>query len=149
MVATFQEGIEAVLNVLQTNWNRGNTNNFKPVIIDIADTGPERGKRLDLDRTDYVLIFETAHNEELPELLYDFVTTRINITIDMRTARSRDQLNKMENELRRCIHLKRKGDGVNFDRLVYKTRTDLSDRSKRLFRMTFKVEVVIFAELIP
>ena len=149
MVATFQEGIEAVLNVLQTNWNRGNTNNFKPVIIDIADTGPERGKRLDLDRTDYVLIFETAHNEELPELLYDFVTTRINITIDMRTARSRDQLNKMENELRRCIHLKRKGDGVNFDRLVYKTRTDLSDRSKRLFRMTFQVEVVIFAELIP
>tara|TARA_B100001245_G_scaffold230246_1_gene209501 strand:- start:5100 stop:5549 length:450 start_codon:yes stop_codon:yes gene_type:complete len=149
MVATFQEGIEAVLNVLQTNWNRGNTNNFKPVIIDIADTGPERGKRLDLDRTDYVLIFETAHNEELPELLYDFVTTRINITIDMRTARSRDQLNKMENELRRCIHLKRKGDGVNFDRLVYKTRTDLSDRSKRLFRMTFQVEVVIFAELVP
>ena len=113
MVATFQEGIEAVLNVLQTNWNRGNSNNFKPVIIDIADTGPERGKRLDLDRTDYVLVFETAHNEELPELLYDFVTTRINITIDMRTARSRDQLNKMENELRRCIHLKRKGDGVN------------------------------------
>jgi len=149
MVATFQEGIEAVLNVLQTNWNRGNTNNFKPVIIDIADTGPERGKRLDLDRTDYVLVFETAHNEELPELLYDFVTTRINITIDMRTTRSRDQLNKMENELRRCIHLKRKGDGVNFDRLVYKTRTDLSDRSKRLFRMTFQVEVVIFAELIP
>jgi len=149
MVATFQEGIEAVLNVLQTNWNRGNSNNFKPVIIDIADTGPERGKRLDLDRTDYVLVFETAHNEELPELLYDFVTTRINITIDMRTTRSRDQLNKMENELRRCIHLKRKGDGVNFDRLVYKTRTDLSDRSKRLFRMTFQVEVVIFAELIP
>ena len=149
MVATFQEGIEAVLNVLQTNWNRGNSNNFKPVIIDIADTGPERGKRLDLDRTDYVLVFETAHNEELPELLYDFVTTRINITIDMRTARSRDQLNKMENELRRCIHLKRKGDGVNFDRLVYKTRTDLSDRSKRLFRMTFQVEVVIFAELVP
>jgi|TARA_R110000824_G_scaffold10401_5_gene45959 hypothetical protein len=149
MVASFQEGIEVVLNVLQTNWNRGNSNNFKPVIIDIADTGPERGKRLDMDRTDYVLVFETAHNEELPELLYDFVTTRINITIDMRTARSRDQLNKMENELRRCIHLKRKGDGVNFDRLVYKTRTDLSDRSKRLFRMTFQVEVVIFAELIP
>ena len=78
------------------------------MIIDIADTGPERGKRLDLDRTDFVLVFETAHNEELPELLYDFVTTRINITVDMRTTRSRAQLQKMENELRRCIHLKRK-----------------------------------------
>ena len=148
MVATFKEGIDAVIDVLSDNWNRGNTDNFKPVIIDIADTGPERGKRLDLDRTDFVLVFETAHNEELPELLYDFVTTRINITVDMRTTRSRAQLQKMENELRRCIHLKRKGDGVNFDRLVYKTRTDLSDRSKRLFRMTFQIEVVI-AEAIP
>jgi len=149
MVATFKEGIDAVIDVLSDNWNRANTNNYKPVIIDIAETGPERGKRLDLDRTDYVMVFETAHNEELPEMLYDFVTTRINITVDMRTMRSREQLQKMENELRRCIHLKRKGDGVNFDRLVYKTRTDLSDRSKRLFRMTFQIEVVIFAELIP
>ena len=149
MVATFKEGIDAVIDVLSDNWNRANTNNYKPVIIDIADTGPERGKRLDLDRTDYVLVFETAHNEELPEMLYDFVTTRINITVDMRTMRSRVQLQKLENELRRCIHLKRKGDGVNFDRLVYKTRTDLSDRSKRLYRMTFQIEVVIFAELIP
>jgi len=149
MVATFSEGIDVILDTLKDNWNRANSNNYKPVIIDIADVSPERGKRLDLDRTDYVLVFETAHNEELPELLYDFVTTRINITIDMRTTRSRDQLQKMENELRRCIHLKRKGDGVSFDRLVYKTRTDLSDRSKRLFRMTFQVEVIIFAELIP
>ena len=58
-------------------------------------------------------------------------------------------MQKMENEIRRSIHLKRKGDGVNFDRLVYKTRTDLSDRSKHLFRITFQVEVIIFAELIP
>ena len=58
-------------------------------------------------------------------------------------------MKKMENEIRRLVHLKRKGDGVNFDRLVYKTRTDLSDRSKRIFRMTFQIEVIIFAELIP
>lgn len=94
MVATFDEGIDVVLGVLKNNWNRSNTNNFKPVIIDIADETPERGKRLDLDRTDYVMVFETAHNEELPEMLYDFVTTRINITVDMRTTRSRDQLKK-------------------------------------------------------
>ncbi|ANS04818.1 hypothetical protein [uncultured Mediterranean phage] len=149
MVATFKEGIDVILDVLKDNWNRANTSNYKPAIIDIADVTPERGKRLDLDRSDYILVFETAHNEELPEMLYDFVTTRINITVDMRTTRNRRQLKEMENELRRCIHLKRKGDGVNFDRLVYKTRTDLSDRSKKLFRMTFQIEVVIFAEPIP
>jgi len=149
MVATFSEGIDVILDTLKDNWNRANSNNYKPVIIDIADVSPERGKRLDLGKSDYILVFETAHNEELPEMLYDFVTTRINITVDMRTTKTRDQLQKMENELRRCIHLKRKGDGVSFDRLVYKTRTDLSDRSKKLFRMTFQIEVVIFAELIP
>lgn len=149
MVATFKEGLDVVLDVLKDNWNRANTSNYKPVIIDIADVSPEHGKRLDMDRRDYVMVFETAHNEELPEMLYDFVTTRINITVDMRTTRNRKQLKEMENELRRCVHLKRKGDGVNFDRLVYKTRTDLSDRSKKLFRMTFQIEVVIFAEPIP
>ena len=149
MVATFKEGIDVVIDVLKDNWNRGNTDNYKPVIIDIAETGAERGKRLDLDRTDYIMVFETAHNEETPELRYDFVTTRINITVDMRTMRSRKHFQAMENELRRCIHLKRKGDGANFDRLVYKTRTDLSDRSKKLFRMNYQIEVVIFAELIP
>ena len=149
MVATFKEGLNVVIDVLNDNWNRGNTDNYKPVIIDIADTGAERGKRLDLDRTDFVLVFETAHNEETPELLYDFVTTRINITVDMRTTRSREHFQAMENELRRCIHLKRKGDGTNFDRLVYKTRTDMSDRTKKLFRMNYQIEVVIFAELIP
>ncbi len=143
-----KEGIDVVMDVLSDNWNRANTTNYKPVIIDIADTGAERGKRLDLDRSDYVMVFETAHNEELPEMLYDFVTTRINITVDMRTTKSRGHLKLMEDELRRCTHLKRKGDGVNFDRLVYKTRTDLSDRSKKLFRMTFQIEVVIFAEAI-
>ena len=102
-----------------------------------------------MKKSDYVLVYETAHNEEAPEILYDFVTTRINITIDIRTTKSREHFQKMENELRRLIHLKRKGDGTNFDRMVFKTRTDLSDRSKFLFRMTFQTEVVIFAELIP
>ena len=149
MTATWLEGIDVVLDVLDKNWNRGNTENFKPVIIDIADVTPERGKRLDLQNRDYILVFETAHNEETPEMLYDFVTTRINITLDARTSRSRKHMQKMENEIRRCIHTKRKGDGENFDRLVFKTRTDLSDRSKMLFRTTFQIEVVIFAELIP
>jgi len=148
MVATFTESLDKVINVLD-DWNRANTDNFKPVIADIATIAPERGKRLDLSRHDYVLCYETAHNEEAPELLYDFVTTRINITVDARTARGRKHLQKMENEIRRLIHNVRKGDGVNFDRMVYKTRTDLSDRSKMLFRMTFQIEVVIFAELVP
>lgn len=149
MTATWSEATDVVIDTLKDNWNRGNTSNLKPVIIDIADVTPERGKRLNLQQHDYVLIYETAHNEEAPEMFYDFVTTRINITVDMRTIKSRAHLQSLENEMRRVIHTKRKGDGTNFDRMVLKTRTDLSDRSKKMFRMTFQVEVITFAELIP
>ena len=149
MTATWSEATDVMIDTLKDNWNRGNTSNIKPVIIDIADVSPERGKRLNLQQHDYILIYETAHNEEAPDLLYDYVTTRINITIDMRTIKSRVHLQSLENEMRRVIHTKRKGDGTNFDRMVLKTRTDLSDRSKKMFRMTFQVEVITFAELIP
>lgn len=149
MVATWTEGLDVIINLFKDDWNRANTGNYRPVIMDIADTSPERGKRIDLQKSDFVLCYETAHNEEAPELFYDFVTTRINITVDMRTIKSRTHLQSLENEIRRLIHSKRKGDGTNFDRLVFKTRTDLSDRSKQLFRMTFQIEVVILAELIP
>jgi len=149
MVATFTEALDVIIDLFQSSWNRGNTDNIKPIVVDIASTDPERGKRIDLKKHDYIFVFETAHNEETPEILYDFVTTRINITLDARTMKSRKQQQLMENEIRRLIHTKRKGDGVNYDRLVYKTRTDLSDRSKQLFRMTFQIEVIVFAELIP
>jgi len=149
MVATWKESVEVLVDLFKSNWLRANTDNIKPVVIDIADEGPERGKRLDLSRSDYVLVYETAHNEEVPDLFYNYVSTRINVTVDIRTTKSRSRLKKMEDETRRVVHASRKGDGANYDRLLFKTRTDLSDRTKKLFRHTFQVEVITLAELIP
>ena len=149
MAATWLEAIPLLENLFDTGWNRANTGQRKPVIADITTVDPGRGKRLDIQRQDAVLFYETAHNEEQPELLYDFVHTRINVTVDIRTTVSREQLYKMENEVRRIVHANRRGDAVNFDRMIYKTRTDLSDRTKKLWRYTFQVEIVTFAELIP
>ena len=115
MVATWTESLDVVIGLFQTEWNRANTSNIRPIVLDIADTSPERGKRLDFQRHDYVLCYETAHNEEAPELFYDFVTSRINITVDMRTIKGRKHLQALENEVRRVVHSKRKGDGVSFD----------------------------------
>jgi hypothetical protein len=143
-----KESIELLQELFDGNWNRANTDQKKPVIMDITDIKPGRGKRFDLNRSDAVFLYETAHNEEQPEIFYDFVHTRINITIDMRTVRGRSRLMKLEDEIRRIIHTKRKGDAGNYDRLLYKTRTDLSDRTKQLHRMTFQVEIIIFSELI-
>ena len=141
------ESIELVQSLFDSGWNRGNSNQRKPVIQDITTVEPG-GKRLDLARSDAIVLYETAHNEEQPEVFYDFVHTRINVTVDARTMEGRKQLMKMEDEIRRIVHTNRKGDGENFDRLLYKTRTDLSDRTKRLHRMTFQIEIVIFSEFI-
>jgi hypothetical protein len=143
-----RESVDLMVEALDKNWNRANTKQRKPVIMDITTFDPGRGKRFNLNRHDGVFIYETAHNEEQPEIFYDFVHTRINLTIDIRTVRGREQLMLLEDEIRRLVHLKRKGDGSNYDRLLYKTRTDLSDRTKQLHRMTFQVEMVIFSELI-
>ena len=43
MVATWKEGTDVVIDIFKDNWNRANTSNVRPVIIDIADTSPERG----------------------------------------------------------------------------------------------------------
>ena len=142
------ESIELIRSIFDTNWNRANTTQRKPVIQDITTLDPGRGKRFDLGRSDGIFLYETAHNQEQPDIFYDIVHTRINVTVDARTVMGRDQIMKMEDEIRRIVHSKRKGDGQNFDRLLYKTRTDLSDRTKHLHRFTFQVEIVIFAELI-
>ena len=76
-----KESIELVVEAFDVGWNRANSNQRKPVIMDITTLDPGRGKRFDLNRSDAVFMYETAHNEEQPEIFYDYVNTRINITI--------------------------------------------------------------------
>ena len=102
-----KESVELIQSLFDTAWNRGNTNQRKPVIQDITSVDPG-GKRLDLARHDAIVLYETAHNEEQPEVFYDFVHTRINVTVDARTMEGRKQLMKMEDEIRRIVHLNRK-----------------------------------------
>ena len=139
------DAISKVVSLLDRNWNVSP----KPSILDIANVEVGEGKRTRLQDHDIIRIFETAHNEAQPELFFDFVNEHINLTIDIRTVKSRERLSALRNEVRRILHANRKGDGTSFDRLIFKTRTDLSDRSKRMFRYTMQAEVVTFALVIP
>ena len=56
------ESIELVQSLFDSGWNRGNSNQRKPVIQDITTVEPG-GKRLDLARSDAIVLYETAHNE--------------------------------------------------------------------------------------
>ena len=42
------ESVELMKSILDTNWNRANTGQRKPVIMDITTLDPGRGKRFDL-----------------------------------------------------------------------------------------------------
>ena len=135
------DAIAIVTNILDANWTKAP----KPSIQDIANLDKGDGKRVRLQDKDVIRIFETAHNEAQPELLYDFVNEHINLTLDIRTVKSRERLSELRNEVRRILHGFRKGDGINFDRIIFKTRTDLSDRTKKLFRYTMQCEIVTFS----
>ena len=139
------DAIDAIQTIMESNW----TVSPKPSILDIATLDSGEGKRTRLQDHDIIRIFETAHNEAQPELLFDFVNEHINLTIDIRTVKGRSRLSELRNEVRRILHLVRKGDNTTFDRVIFKTRTDLSDRSKRLFRYTMQAECVIFAQPLP
>ena len=136
------DAINAIVNLLSNEWNVSP----KPSILDIATLDSGEGKRTRLQDHDIIRVFETAHNEAQPELLFDFVNIHVNLTIDIRTVKGRSRLSALRDEVRRILHKYRKGDGSNFDRAIFKTRTDLSDRSKRLFRYTMQAEVVLFAQ---
>ena len=139
------DALAAIESLLNSQWNVSP----KPSILDIATLDHGEGKRARMQDHDIIRIFETAHNEAQPELLFDFVNIHVNLTIDIRTMKSRSRLGDLRDEVRRILHKYRKGDGNNFDRAIFKTRTDLSDRSKRLFRYTMQVEIVTFAQPLP
>lgn len=140
-----KDAIEAIRDLLNSQWNVSP----KPSIEDIAVLDHGEGKRVRMQDQDVIRIFETAHNEAQPELLFDFANVHVNLTIDIRTVKSRTRLSQLRDEVRRIIHKNRKGDGANFDRLIFKTRTDLSDRTKRLFRYTVQAEVITFSVPLP
>tara|TARA_R110000823_G_scaffold298638_1_gene419048 strand:- start:1441 stop:1875 length:435 start_codon:yes stop_codon:yes gene_type:complete len=139
------DSIADIVSLIDGAWNVSP----KPSILDIATLESGEGKRTRLQDHDVIRIFETAHNEAQPELLFDFVNIHVNLTIDIRTVKSRERLSALRDEVRRIIHENRKGVIGKFDRVIFKTRTDLSDRSKRLFRYTMQAEVVIFANPLP
>ena len=136
------DAIETIVSLLNSNWNVSP----KPDIEDISTIDHGEGRIVRLQYHDVIRVFETAHNEAQPELLFDFINEHVNLTIDVRTVKSRGRLSTISDEVRRILHKFRKGDGINFDRVIFKTRTDLSDRSKRLFRYTMQAEVITFSK---
>lgn len=139
-----KDAITAVVDMLNSQWNVSP----KPSIEDITILDRGEGKRTRLQDHDVIRVFETAHNEAQPELLFDFINEHVNLTIDVRTVKGRPRLSTIRDEVRRILHKNRKGDGVNFDRVIFKTRTDLSDRSKGLFRYTMQAEVITFSKIL-
>lgn len=137
-----KDALLSIRDLLDSEWNVSP----KPSIEDITVLDRGEGKRSRLQDHDVIRLFETSHNEAQPELLFDFVNINVNLTIDIRTSKGRERLSDLRDEVRRILHKHRKGKDNEFDRVIFKTRTDLSDRSKRFFRYTMQAEVVIFSD---
>ena len=69
-----KDALFAIRDLLDAEWNLSP----KPSIEDIAVMDRGEGKRNRLQDQDVIRIFETAHNEAQPELLFDFVNIHVN-----------------------------------------------------------------------
>ena len=117
-----KDALLSIRDLLNSQWNLSP----KPSIEDITVMDRGEGKRTRLQDQDVIRLFETSHNEAQPELLFDFVNINVNITIDIRTVKGRERLSALRDEVRRILHKFRKGHNNEFDRVIFKTRTDLS-----------------------
>lgn len=139
------ESIDPVVvlqNILSDNWNAGNCP--KPKIAPITDY-----RRFDCNNEgDGCLIYEITTEEVKKDAPHDWVGYVISMSVDMRTMHSRDRLIKLRDEVRRIINLKRNTPHNSYDKLWYRRKKDLSDKSRLLWRLVVDCDFEVICEKI-
>lgn len=137
LTLAYTSGLHLVLDLLNSNWRKENTDNILPQIGRIYDY-----KEIDLDNNDYVLCYEAS--DELGP--FGIGGSRFQsfplVSIDFRTANRRNSTipnvyihtNKMKEEIHRIIKANITPLG-GYQLLLPQRKRDLSDRSTGIGRM--------------
>ena len=132
--------LDTLTDTLSDNWISTNTNGEVPIISIITEY-----KRVDLGIKSAILLYQVLRTEReasigaIEKHIYEIVS------IDIRTAQSRDQLLRLWAEVERIIDANVKSiDGWTFVRI--KTIKDLSNGSIKLWRYVIDVEMRIIAK---
>ncbi len=127
--------IDDIKSLLSENWTASNADDETPVIDLVLNY-----KRVDLSIKSAILIYQDDRNEQEIGLGAGQKTAKEYITIDIRTAKSRDHLINLYKEVERIID-KNVKTTPNWDFIHIQHVKDLSDKMRKLWRYIVDVEM--------
>lgn len=143
-MATDANPLDTLKTLISDNWNAANTDSITPV-IDIIYNQP---KAMDLNENDFVLFYSTSTLIEAAGFGGSSVANVDEATrIDIRTGNTEgpddDHFRKVLAEVRRIIMTNIVNPDANFQELnPYKTGTDLSNRTRNIYRYVWDVNLI-------
>jgi len=137
------DAVEEIVSLLQSNWNSANTDGVTPQIKAIYELKRIGGLS---KSTDYVLVYEGRTSIADADVSGISRHRRVSLSIDVRTFKSRGRMVKILKEVDRILWSKIAGT-TNFEIAKMVGYTDLSDRSIKLWRVVYDVELVKLAEV--
>lgn len=139
------DAVSEIVSLLDTNWNSANTDSVKPLISAVYDVKRIGGLT---SKADSVLVYEGVSIITDADISGTSRNTETSVSIDLRSFTSRARLFKDLNEVDRILWANILGT-TNFDiiDLHNSRRTDLSDRSRKLWRVVYDVKLIKKAEV--
>jgi len=134
-------------SILVDNWDPTNTDNVTPTIKISTEGGYNvrwnyQGRGA--GHGDMIFLYSLPGNETPVGLGYTHVHYTRVVSINLGTVYSRARFTKLFNEVRRIIHLKRKG--VNYDECIFLRDSDQSNKKTGLHKSIIDVELRMWAE---
>lgn len=131
--------LNTIKTMLTSGWTAGNTDSITPTVDFVTEY-----KRMDLRNSgDTIVVYSGLETNVPASLGYTTVDTVHVVSIDARTSVSRDHGRKVRDEIKRIMRDNRKGDST-FATIDIVRITDLSDKSRHLYRYVIDVEMRIW-----
>lgn len=127
--------IDDIKTLLSENWNASNTGNETPIIDLVVNQ-----KRVDLGISSAILIYQIDRSEYEMAIGAGEKGIKEYVTIDIRTAKSRDHLLLLYAEVERIIDGNIKTT-TGWDFVRIQTVKDLSDKMRKLWRYVIDLEM--------
>ena len=137
------DAVANVITLLFTNWTKANTDDIKPLFLDITTI-----KQTDVLNNDYVLVYEVDLDDSSFGIGGKDFATEVIITADIRTTflkkdmeLARGHAIKMRDEIRRIVRAKIENPDSDFKLIQVRRIKDLSNKNIGIGR--FAVDLVL------
>lgn len=133
------EALTQLQSILVANWN---TDNYDPrghsSVSTFIQNVLDSPTKFQLANNDYFYLYEILEPHNFRTLSQKVDDVEATIAVDMRT-KSLAMLTSIKNEAMRILREKIVSVGGGWDRLTFTDFVNLSDKSRKFYRMTFQV----------